>query len=733
MRALAVLLLALPVAAFQTVIQVTPMAPSAPAPARTLLYFDYYQIPVGDWDWQLAIDMVETTSPVADLYLRRGALPTLTDFDIASITAWTANESLLIDSNSTPQIASDTWFLGVFRPFGGAYDLTISLTPLSSPHSGMGANTYSAGLLGEDGVSFRVWAPNADSVHVAGPFNGWSGTASAMANDSAGHWSLDVREIGAGEHYRFAITNGAQTSWKNDSRAREVTQSNGDSIVVDPAAFDWGTVSYSTPAWNDLVIYEMHVGTFFDAPGGAPGSFQSAILKVPYLRDLGITAVELMPVCEFAGDYSWGYNYSHPFSVEQIYGGTQGLRNFVKACHDNGIAVLLDVLYNHWGPSDLDLWRYDGWFTGAFGGIYFYNSILSQTPWGDTRPDFGRAEVRQYIRDNALFWLDEYRLDGLRWDSTSNIRMGPLGDIPDGWSLMQWCNDEIDASQSWKINIAEDMYNAPNDLITQDTLSGGAGFDSQWDALFVHPVRAAMTTPDDASRDMWAVRNAIAQQYNGQATRRVIYTESHDEVANGKSRLPEEIWPGNADSWYSKKRSTLAAAVVMTSPGVPMLFEGQEFLEDGWFTDTDPLDWSKLTQFGGIHDLYRDLIALRRNLAGHTAGLKGDSVNVFHVNNNSPGGKLIAYHRWDQGGPGDDVIVICNFANQDWPASAGYTIGLPAAGTWRVRFNSDANIYDPGYNNFPTTDLTAQPGGYDGLPYHATISIGAYSAVVLSQ
>lgn len=717
----------------QGVVSQVRTGPSSPAPPRTLLFFDYYSVTIDAWDSSLSIDVTEVDTTAVDVYLRKGALPTLGEFDARSATAWTANESLQIDFNTRPALSEGTWYVGVFRPLGGSYDLAIDEGVLPSAHPGMGANPYTGGALGEDGVSFRVWAPNADSVHLAGTHNAWSGTATPMAYEGAGNWSLDVRGLSAGAQYQYVIRNGAQTHWRNDARARDVTNSIGNSVVVDPDAFDWGTETFQMPAWNDLVIYELHVGTFYDSPGGSPGTFQSAMSRIPYLADLGVNAVELMPFAEFAGNFSWGYNYGHPFAVETIYGGHAGLKAFVKECHANGIAVIGDVLYNHWGPTDLALWQYDGWSSGGWGGIYFYNTIQAQTPWGDTRPDFGRAEVRQYIRDNVLFWLQEYRLDGLRWDSTSNIRMSPLGDNPDGWSLMQWSNDEVDAAQPWKINIAEDMYGAPNDWITKDTGSGGAGFDSQWDALFVHPVRAALISPDDSARDMWSVRSAITQSYNGEATQRVIYTESHDEVANGKSRVPEEIWPGNAASWYSKKRSTLGAAIMMTSPGVPMLFEGQEFLEDGYFHDDDPVDWNKLTLYPGIQQLYKDLIRLRRNLDGNTAGLQGNNVNVFHVNNSHPGGKLIAYHRWDQGGAGDDVVVVCNFANNDWPASANYTIGLPSSGTWNVRFNSDDAQYDPSYGGFPSTSVTAVAGGYDGLPFHATISIGAYSALILSQ
>ncbi|MAW60084.1 MAG: 1,4-alpha-glucan branching protein [Planctomycetes bacterium] len=590
----------------------------------------------------------------------------------------------------------------------------------------MGADRYRSTEV--NGTSFRVWAPFADSVHLAGSFNGWSDTAMPMVAEGNGNWSLDVRNVKHGARYQYVIRNGGNTLWRNDPRARQVTSSVGDSIVIDPEAYAWSGGSFSTPAWNEMVVYEMHIGTFNDpAAGGAVGTFQQAEQRLDDLADLGINVIQLMPIAEFAGDYSWGYNYGHPFAVESAYGGAEALKSFVDAAHARGIAVTTDVVNNHWGPTDMDLWQFDGWSAGpGYGGIYFYNDARSQTPWGDTRPDYGRNEVRQYIRDNALYWLEEYRLDGLRWDSTSYMRRGPTGDIPEAWSLMQWANDEIDARMPWKISIAEDMWSNP--WITQSSGAGGAGFDAQWDPNFVHPIRGALIPSNDADRDMGAVSNAIGYRYNGDAFQRLLYTESHDENANGRSRLPEEIWPGNADSWYSKKRSTLGAALVMTSPGIPMLFQGQEFLEDGYFSDSDPLDWSKRTTFAGIRRLYRDLIRLRRNWWNETRGLRGQQLHIHHVNHND---KMVAFHRWDQGGPGDDVIVIANFSSQAW---TNYRIGLPRTGTWKVRFNSDSALYDASFGGHPSVDVVADPNiPWDGMAASAAISIGPYTAVILSQ
>ncbi|TAH37470.1 MAG: hypothetical protein EYC70_08770 [Planctomycetota bacterium] len=592
----------------------------------------------------------------------------------------------------------------------------------------MGSALYGNPNNQQGGTAFRVWAPFASQVYVSGDFDGWSGGNARLAAESQGNWSLDVRAVGPGTRYQYVIHNGAQVLWRNDPQAREVTNSVGDSVVVDPDAFAWLGSGYGTPPWNDLVVYEMHIGTFNDSPGGAVGTFDSARLRLDYLADLGVNCIELMPVCEFAGDHSWGYNYGHPFAVESAYGDVEALKELVDGAHLRGIAVLVDVMYNHWGPTDMDLWRFDGWSAGPWGGIYFYNDDRAVTAWGDTRPDYGRGEVRQYIRDNALYLLEEFRLDGLRWDSTNNIRdrsNGFGGEIPEGWSLMQWVNNEIDASQGWKISVAEDMQN--NEWITRGTGAGGAGFDAQWDPEFVHPVRNQCILADDNQRDMWVVRNAAVHAYNGSAFQRVVYTDNHDESANGKTRLPEAIWPGNAASWYSKKRSTLGAALVMTVPGIPLILQGQELLEDGWFSDQDPVDWSRLGAFGGIHDLYRDLIRLRRDWHDNSAGLKGTSINVHHVNNTD---KVIGYHRWDQGGPGDDVIVVLNWANRGY---TGYNLGFPRGGTWFVRFNSDWNGYDAGFGSWNSYTTTAVSGPRDGMGYNADIGIGPYTAVILSQ
>ena len=314
-------------------------------------------------------------------------------------------------------------------------------------------------LMGADptasGVTFRIWAPHAASVAVAGSFNGWSATADPLASEGDGVWGAEVPAAQVGDQYKFVLVDEhGSTLWKNDPYARSLTNSAGNSVVAE-TDFAWSAAPYSTPPWNEWVIYELHVGTFrFDAASrDGRGTFRTVIEKLDYLRDLGINVIEVMAAGEFPTDRSWGYNQSYMFAIEESYGGPNGFRQLVDEAHRRGIAVVFDVVYNHLGPNDLDLWRLDGWSENGGGGIYFYNDWRRTTPWGDTRPDYGRPEVRRYLLDNALRWLERRQVDGLRWDATGWIRNvygqndDPAHDIADGWSLMQQVNGEIRARQ----------------------------------------------------------------------------------------------------------------------------------------------------------------------------------------------------------------------------------------------------------------------------------------------
>jgi len=563
------------------------------------------------------------------------------------------------------------------------------------------------------GVTFRVWAPNASSVAVRGPFNlgSWNNSSNYLVKEAGGLgiWSGDNTNARTGDPYKYYLSG---SLWKRDPCGRKVENSAGNSIVYDPNAFNWAGDTRLSVSTSDLVIYEMHVGAFYDStPGsGGPGKFTDAITKLDYLTNLGINAIELMPLAEFAGDNSWGYNPADLYAVENSgYGGPDGLKNFVKTAHQRGIRVLLDVVHNHYGPSDLDLWTFDN---GASPSIYFYTAAnICCNPWGG-RPNYSTEGVRSFIIGNIRMWLDECHIDGFRWDAVGAMRYYDPGhvNIPEADSLIQYINNvEIRANRPGVISIAEDE-------------SSGQGFHGEWDRGFGDLLIGQVVEGNDANRDM----NALWSGMNGSGFYRVAYSETHDLVGDlngaGAQRLPKRIQPADPAGYYARKRSMLAAAVVLTMPATPMLFMGQEMLATNQFSSSTPLDWNRTNTYSNVVTFYRDLIHLRRNLDNVSLGLTGPNVTSHVVRNDYPW-KLLAFHRWGAGA-NDQVMVVMNFTSTAIPSYWIYD--WPASGKWYVNLNSDWTKYGSDFGNYGSSvvNVTGSSG---------EIAIGPYSVLILSR
>ena len=582
-----------------------------------------------------------------------------------------------------------------------------ALALAQSTRPGLGSIPY-ADALGT-GVTFRTWAPNATSVGVKGQFSGWA-TLAMTSEGSSGYWSRDVAGAHAGQEYKYVI-NGSND--RRDPRARRVTNSAGNSLVHDPNGFDWGGVQAINPWQNDLVIYEMHVGSY-NAEAWLPSTFDQAIEKLDHLENLGVSAVQVMPISEYAGDRSWGYNPADLFAVESSLGGPDAFKRFVKACHQRGIAVIVDVVHNHYGPSDLSLWQYDTWSQNGKGGIYFYNDSRSSTMWGETRPDYGRTEVRNFIRDQIKMYLDECRVDGFRWDSVFSMIYYNSGSstLPDGQSLLAEINSMMGSQYPGRIRIAEDH-----------AFDYSMNFDSQWNTVFHDDIKWQVTRQSDAERNMnWLADRLTAWPSH----QRVIYSESHDTVGdlNSKYRLVREIDSSNPWSIWARKRQLLAAATVLTSPGIPMIFQGQEMNEDWTFSNNTALRWSLTNTWKGIVRAYGDMISMRRNKLGGTQGLKGTGINAHHRDNVN---KVIGYIRWDAGGQADDVLVLSNFSVQKF-TNNNYFVEFPSAGTWYTWYNSDSTNYSADFNGIGPTQVVAS-----GSPPKAAVNMGMYSTLVFSK
>ena len=327
------------------------------------------------------------------------------------------------------------------------------------------------------GVTFRVWSPNALQVSVAGEFNNWSTTANALVKSASGNiWTATLANARPGQAYKYVIsTTAGATLWRKDPRAREVrSMPDGSqaSVIYDEDAFVWEDEGFEPPFPNEIVMYELHVGTFYDPrpEDGEPATFYDAVQRLDYLRDLGVNMIALMPVSEFNGRHSWGYNPVALFAIEQAYGGPDGFKHFVNEAHKRGIAVQVDVVHNHYGDlaasGASDLENFDG------GNPYFYHGAdevarpgIGRTKWGP-RPRYSDANVRQFIKDNIRMYLEEYKVWALRWDSPRNITgfdLNPgtnVGDpdtaIPEAVTMMEEINNDIRSRNIRYYSIAED-------------------------------------------------------------------------------------------------------------------------------------------------------------------------------------------------------------------------------------------------------------------------------------
>jgi len=321
-----------------------------------------------------------------------------------------------------------------------------------------------------------------------------------------GVWSGDISSARTGQEYKYYVNNGtcsSGSSWRRDPRNRKLDcHNNNNSVIYDPKAFNWGGDNFTTPGLSDTVVYELHVGSFYSPNGINNGTFSNAVARLDQVQQLGVSAVELLPMVEFPGAASWGYNPSDPYAPDTCaYGGADGLKFLVQSCHQRGLAVLLDTVHNHYGPGNLDLWDFDCWDGGQNGGgIYFYQPTgACCTAWGP-RPNFSQPQVASYIQDSFRMWLDEYHVDGFRWDTpydmmyaTSN---GVTVFIPEAQSLIQQINGMIKTQYVGKINIAENSGSV-------------TGFDSQWYYPFEQNIVPQLTTTSDSQRSMSTVSTAI--------------------------------------------------------------------------------------------------------------------------------------------------------------------------------------------------------------------------------
>ena len=445
------------------------------------------------------------------------------------------------------------------------------MTPAPAPWIGsLGAIAF------DGGVRFRVWSPDATGIDVV--FEGGHDAVSMQPDGDDGCWSVDVPGIIRGARYRLRKDGGQPVP---DPCSRSQPDGvHAASEVDDPRVFAWSDGGFHSMPPSEMVIYECHIGTFTVA-----GTFDSAIPELPRLRELGITALELMPVAAFPGRRNWGYDGAATYAPSAVYGGPDGLRRLVNAAHSEGIAVILDVVYNHFGP--------DGNYTGFFSPYYMTNR--HQTLWGSAvnfdQP--GSEGVRRFVIENALHWMHEYHIDGLRLDATNTIR------DESNRHILAELHDNL---SRFKRTAAEPYLVAEtteNDLrYFAPTVSGGFGFAAVWADEFHHVVRNMLHKEREGYLRRFAgtgselaatVTNGFLRERGGFRAIRdsvpwpayVYCIQNHDQIGNRAF--------GERISETAPLEAVLAATVpLLLLPQTPLMFQGQEFAARSpflYFTD----------------------------------------------------------------------------------------------------------------------------------------------------
>ena len=639
---------------------------------------------------------------------------------------------------------SSTWFDATFAYSRGLYDVWAATIPATAPAGSLeyyveftdGSDTDYLGPAGvsddppatgwildfatlshaplggtrtsDGGAVFKVWAPSPTTGTVAGEFNGWSTSADPMTRTGDYFTGKIDTPIDDYDQYKF-VFNGDH--WRPDARGRSLVPDGFggyNTRIVDPDTYTWNDAAFAIPPFEELVIYELHVGTFSGRGDGLDrmGRYRDIVdTHLDHLLYLGVNAVELMPITEFNYFESWGYNPVNHWSPEEAYGDPDDLKYVIDVLHQHGIAVLLDVVYNHFAPDGNYLWCYDTT------QIYFDGNCFSgacDTPWG-SQAAFWKFEVQDYFADNILYWLDEYNVDGYRMDATRYMR-DPLTCYPAGWSLMREINDRIDRRKLNAISIAEELPNEP--ATTNPTSSGGAGFDSQWHDLYNDNVRQEIFDAAFGDPEMWRVRDALNDGAYPNKTRLVRYVESHDEAGGDGTgvddqRLAVSIDSSDPYSIWARGRSKLAQGLTMLAPGIPMFLMGGEWLEDtqfgsGW---NNRIDWSKVTSRAPIVLFFRDVISLRKS----NCGLRSDApYSLYHLNES---GNVIAFWR----GGGQELVIVASFDNDNY---TNYDLAFPHGGTWYEILNSQATEYlGNGWGNGGSIVTSPTP------PYTASITV----------
>lgn len=567
---------------------------------------------------------------------------------------------------------------------------------------------------------FVVWAPLLDKVElkIVSPEE----KIVSMDKDKMGYWKTSVEDVSPGTLYLYRLDD----EWDRPDPASHFQPAgvHGASQVVDHRAFKWEDGNRREMAFSEMIIYEIHAGTFTPE-----GTFQSIIPRLDDLRDIGVNAIEIMPIAQFPGERNWGYDGAYPFAAQNSYGGPQGLKELVNECHKKGISVVLDVVYNHMGPEGNYLREFGPYFTDKY-----------KTPWGDAINFDDRYSdgVRNFFIENAVYWLRNYHIDALRLDAVH--AMLDTGAVHFLEELAENVREFSKGKMKKHYLIAESSLN--DTRIIKPRELGGYGIDAQWNDDFHHSLRVLLTVDRQGYyADFGAVDNLVKSMtdgfvYSGEysefrkrrcgnsskdrpAEQFVVFTHNHDHIGN-------RMFGERLSSLISFDGLKLAAGVMLLSPFVPMLYMGEEYGEESPFlffvSHSDPdlveavregrkeefktfewkdeppdpqseetfykskIDWRKRDK--GKHkillDFYKELIRLRKKTPA-LSNLDKDSLEAVGFEDQ----KIMFVRRWNGG---SHVFCIFNLNESE----VNTRVSLPKGKWQKVLDSSDEAWNGPG-------------------------------------
>ena len=604
----------------------------------------------------------------------------------------------------------------------------------------MGA--HPATLEGIDGVAFAVWAPNAHCVSVVGDFNGWDGRRHPMRKrHDAGVWELFVPGLSRDALYKFEIVGarGDRLPLKCDplSFAQEAPPSTA-SRVHGLLRHAWGD-----HAWMErrgraqdrsapISIYEVHLGSWRRGEGNSFLTYDEiADLLIPYVSDLGFTHIELLPISEHPFSGSWGYQPIGLFSPTARFGPPEAFARFVDRCHQAGLGVLIDWVPAHFPSDPHGLVRFDGT------ALYEHEDPRRgiHKDWDTLIYNFGRREVSNFLEANALFWLSQYHVDGLRVDAVASMLYLDYSREPGEWepnvhggrenleavSFLRDMNTQVYGEVPGSMTIAEESTAWPQ--VSRPVDGGGLGFGYKWNMGWMHDTLSYMSrSPEHRAYHHNDLTFGLIYAFS----ENFVLPLSHDEVVHGKGSLLGKM-PG--DRWQKFANLRAYLAFMWTHPGKKLLFMGGEFGQEREWNHDQSLDWHLLSDSShrGIHALMRDLNGLYRSTpALHELDCEGSGFDWIDASDAAQ--SVLSYLRYGREGT-PPVVIVCNFTPV---VRHKFRLGVPKPGYWVEKLNTDSSAYG-GSNVGNLGGAKAEEKAVHGRPFSIELTLPPLAAVVLQH